>query len=123
MWRDGELVDQKETPLIASIAARLDTASHTLILSHRERGEFRHTLRSHGTARPAKWVLDEFSTIDQGDDVANWLTDILGMEVRLVAPGDPWKINFPIPQMELLHGEEKQSFFAASSPGAWRGAP
>ena len=32
----------------------------------------------------------------------------------MVTGGEAWKINFPIPQMELLHGEDKNSFFAAS---------
>jgi uncharacterized protein YcbX len=114
VWRDGELVDQKETPRIASIAAHFDADAGTLTLAHAEHGEHRHRVRAEGEPRDAKWVLDRFTTVDQGDEVAAWLTAVLGMDVRLVAPGDPWKINFPIPQMKLLHDEEKRSFFAAS---------
>ena len=71
-------------------------------------------MRTQGESRTAKWIFDEFETIDQGDEVAAWLSRVLGMDVRLVAPGDPWKINFPIPQMALLHEEEKRSFYSAS---------
>jgi uncharacterized protein YcbX len=114
VWCDGELVDQKETPRIASIGAAFDAAGGVLTLTHAERGEYVHRVRAEGKRRPAKWVLDQFETTDQGDEVAAWLSAIVQKEVRLVAPADPWKINFPIPQMKLLHDEEKRSFFAAS---------
>lgn len=114
VWHDGLLVEQKDYPKIASIAAVFDPTSNTLTLSHERAGQFEHAVRTAGEIRQAKWVLDQFETIDQGDEVAAWLSDILGMDVRLVAPGDAWKINFPIPQMALLHDEEKRSFYSAS---------
>ena len=114
VWCDGELVDQKDTPRIASIGAQFDAEAGTLALTHAEAGEYAHRVRAEGETRPARWVLDEFGTVDQGDEAAAWLSGVLEKDVRLVAPGDPWKINFPIPQMKLLHEEEKQSFFAAS---------
>jgi len=114
VWCDGDLVDQKETPRLASIGAAFDAAAGVLTLTHAERGEYIHRVRSEGERRAARWVLDQFETTDQGDEVAAWLSAVLDKEVRLVAPADPWKINFPIPQMKLLHDEEKRSFFAAS---------
>jgi hypothetical protein len=62
-------------------------------------------------------VLDEFDAVDQGDEVAGWLSTVLGRDVRLIAPHDPWQINFPVPQMALLHEQPKQSFTAASPVG------
>jgi uncharacterized protein YcbX len=114
VWRDGKLVDQKETPLIASIEASLEDDGRVLKLSHAEHGDFVHRVRDTGRAQPSQWVLDKFETIDQGDEVAAWISSILGKEVRLVRPGDVWKINFPIPQMKLIHDQPKQRFFAAS---------
>ena len=114
VWCKGELVDQKDTPAIASIAARYEDGDRTLTFSHAKAGELHHTVRTDGERLEAKWVLDQFTTIDQGDAAATWLSEILNEDVRLTAPGDVWKINFPIPQMKLLHDEEKRSFFAAS---------
>lgn len=114
LWRDGGLVDQKETPRVASIGARLDPSAGTLTLRHAEKGELVHAIRRDGSRRPGRWVLDEFETIDQGDEVAAWLSSILDLDVRLVATAEPWRINFPIPQMERLHQEPKQCFTAAS---------
>jgi uncharacterized protein YcbX len=114
LWREGKLVDQIETPQVASLAVGFDRDAGTLRFEHAEHGSYEHAVEAEGPAREARWVLDEFQTIDQGDQVADWLSSVLGKEVRLVSPGEPWKINFPIPQMQLLHQEPKQSFFSAS---------
>ncbi len=117
IWADGKLVEQKRNPLTASIGAQWDIANATLSLRHEGSAPYEHQVRASGDNREASWVLDEFNTIDQGDEVASWLSPILGRDVRLVIPGDAWKINFPIPQMQLLHEQPKQSFTAASPVG------
>jgi len=114
LWREGKLVDQIETPQLASLAVGFDPERGVLRFDHPEHDVYEHEIRHEGPTREAKWVLDEFETIDQGDAVATWLSTVLGKEVRLVSPGAAWKINFPIPQMQLLHGEPKQRFFSAS---------
>lgn len=114
LWREGALVDQIETPQIASLAAGFDRVAGTLRFEHADHGTYVHEVRNEGPKREAKWVLDEFQTLDQGDRVADWLSSALGKEVRLVSPHEPWKINFPIPQMQRLHQQPKQSFYSAS---------
>ncbi len=117
IWADGRLVEQKRTPQVASIGAQWALDDGTLTLHHRDHAPFEHRVSESGATREATWVLDEFTTIDQGDAVAAWLSTILDREVRLVIPGDPWPINFPVPQMKLLHEQPKQSFTAASPVG------
>ena len=117
IWADGKFVEQKLTPLVASIGAVWDRSIETLTLRHADQEPHEHRVRNHGPTREATWVLDEFATIDQGDEVAAWLSAILDRDVRLVTPGDPWTINFPVPQMAMLHGKPKQSFTAASPVG------
>lgn len=114
LWREGKLVDQIETPQLASLAVGYDADAGVLRFEHARQGTYEHAIRTEGPSREAKWVLDEFQTIDQGDEVAAWISEALGKDVRLVSPGEPWKINFPIPQMQLLHQEPKQRFFSAS---------
>jgi uncharacterized protein YcbX len=114
LWKDGKLVDQKETPQVASLAADFDRDQGVLRFRHSDHGVYEHEIRSEGVVRKAAWVLDEFETVDQGDSVADWLSTVVGKGVRLVSPGAPWKINFPIPQMQRVHEKPKQRFFAAS---------
>jgi hypothetical protein len=114
LWQDGKLVDQKETPQVASLAADFDRERGVLRFRHADHGAYEHQVRSEGEIRKAAWVLDQFETVDQGDPVAEWLSAAVGMDVRLVSPAAPWKINFPIPQMQRVHETPKQRFFAAS---------
>jgi uncharacterized protein YcbX len=114
LWHNGKLVDQIETPQMAALAASVDPTVGTLRFDHTEHGSYEHVVSADGPGLDAQWILDKFQTIDQGNPVADWLSNVLGKEVRLVSPGEPWKINFPIPQMQLLHQEPKQSFFSAS---------
>jgi len=111
---DGGLMDQKLTPKMASINAELLVGGVGLILRHAESGIYTHRAREEGDAVPATWVIDEFEGIDQGDEVADWISGIIGQQARLVKIGMPWTINFPVPDMELLHGKQKSKFTAAS---------
>ncbi|MCP3993109.1 MAG: MOSC domain-containing protein [Actinomycetia bacterium] len=117
IWAEGRLVEQKLTPYVASIGAAFDSRTGVLTLTHADKGVHAHQVRSEGPLRPAKWLLDEFRTVDQGDPVAEWLSEVLDKNVRLVMPHDPWRINFPVPQMALLHDHLKHSFTAASPVG------
>jgi hypothetical protein len=112
LWHEGELVEQKDNPQVASLAASL--AGDCLRFRHAEHGEYEHVVRSEGPAHETRWVLDQFESVDQGDAVAAWLSGALGRPVRLVRPGATWKINFPIPAFERVHDRPKQSFFSAS---------
>lgn len=114
LWEDGKLVDQKDTPRIASLAAEIGPEGGVLRFRHEEHGLFEHEIRREGEIRKASWVLDQFETVDQGDRVADWLSAAVNKPVRLVGPAAPWKINFPIPQFQRLHEQPKQRFFAAS---------
>jgi uncharacterized protein YcbX len=114
IWEDGKLVEQKETPRVASIAAELRRDDGILRLRHDDFGVYDHEIRAEGDLRAAAWIFDAFETIDQGDAVSEWLSAILGRRVRLVSPAAPWKINFPIPQMKRVHETPKQRFFSAS---------
>lgn len=117
IWDGGKLVEQKLTPGVASIGAEWDRANAVLHLKHAEHGSFEHDVRADGVVREAIWVLDEFTVIDQGDEVGGWLSRVLDREVRLVVPGEPWLMNMPVPSLALLHEQPKQSFTAASPVG------
>ena len=115
IWTEGKLVDQKDTPIVASIAAQFDVESGTLQLTHPDKDVFKHTVVNDGDKLDTLSILDQYKTIDQGDSVANWLSAILEKSVRLVTPGPVWKINFPIPDFERIHDSPKDRFYAAST--------
>lgn len=114
-WADGKLVDQKCTPLLASITASVDRDGTTLTLRHSAKGIFEHKIRRDGDKLDTAHVLDKYKVIDQGNNVAAWASAIVGKALRLVTPGDAWTINLPIESLSAMHGREKKKFFAVSS--------
>ncbi len=114
LWEDGKLVDQKTYQWVAAISADYDPLSGVLHLSHEEHGEFVHIAHDTDEVREGRWGFDKFNVVDQGDDVAVWLSSVLSRDVRLVTAKEPWRVNFPIPQMKRLHGGSKVRFNAAS---------
>ena len=59
---DGLLVDQKKTPILASVGAEL--SGRGLLLRHATQGIYKHSPRLEGDTIPGSWVLDQFEGID-----------------------------------------------------------
>ncbi len=115
IWEDGRLVDQKADQWVAAIAADFEPTTGLLTLSHPDHPTFTHTRQNQGETRQGQWVLDELELTDQGDEIASWLSAVLGREVRLVDAKSPWQVNMPVPDLQLVHGTPKTRFNAVSS--------
>ncbi len=111
---EGEPLDQKRSPQLGGIGVTWDEEKGSLCLSHPERGQYVHERRESGDELPMKFVLDYAVGTDQGDEVASWLKDVVGREVRLVTTARPWNINLPLAQFDRLHETEKSRFYAVS---------
>ena len=109
---DGLLVDQKKTPILASVSAQL--AGPGLLLRHATQGIYKHRPRLEGDSIAGSWVIDEFEGIDQGDQIAEWVSNIIEKKVRLIRADQPWRINFPVPSLKRVHGKPKQKFTAVA---------
>ena len=80
LWEDGKLVDQKTYQWVAAISADYDPLSGVLHLSHEEHGEFVHIAHDTDEVREGRWGFDKFNVVDQGDDVAVWLSSVLSRD-------------------------------------------
>lgn len=78
----GEYQWQGELPLLATVRVRLSDAG--LVLSAPGTGDLEVAVVSDGDLRPVD--VDRWSGhgVDQGEDAARWLSEVLGREVRLV---------------------------------------
>lgn len=81
---DGTTVWQGAVPRMATVAARLANGGATLALSAPGAGELTVDVRTDGPVRPVDVEKWPGTGIDQGDDVATWLSDLLARPVRLV---------------------------------------
>lgn len=111
---DGVPLDQIEAPQLGGLGVAWDAKNARLSFSHPERGGFTHTRRSSGALVAARYVLDSFEAVDQGNEVAAWLSETVGREVRLISCERPWKTNLPLPQFARMHQQPKSRFFPVS---------
>jgi uncharacterized protein YcbX len=114
LLHEGEPLGQIKTPQLGGLGVEWFGDEKRLVFSHAEKGRYEHVRRESGDLVPGKYVLDHFETTDQGDEVAAWLTDTVGREVRLVSAAQPWSINLPHPQFDKLHQTEKSRFYPVS---------
>lgn len=78
---DGEFVTQRDQSVLATISARLVGTS--LNLEAEGHGQA-VVAQPEGAARPVVIWKDTVDAIDAGDMVGDWLTSVVGFEVRLV---------------------------------------
>ncbi len=111
---DGVPLDQIKAPQLGGLGVQWDRETSRLKFVHPEKGDFEHTRRSSGETAAGNYVLDHFEVTDQGDEVAGWLSDVVGREVRLVTTDRPWKVNLPHPDFVRLHETDKSRFYPVS---------
>jgi uncharacterized protein len=81
---DGEIVWQGEAPKLAAVRVELLHDGAKLALSAPGAGEFVLDVAVDGEVRPVGVEKWPGAGIDQGDDVAGWLSEAIGTPVRLV---------------------------------------
>lgn len=80
---DGTFITQREFPLLALIQTALD--KDRLTLAAPKQGSLEVPLKSEpGLPREVRVWKDTCAATDQGDQAAGWLSDFLGLNVRLV---------------------------------------
>ena len=87
---DGEFLTQREYPRLALVTPTLKNEAVTLSAPDFESMQF--AIQSTGTPIPVDiWRSKNVDAIDQGDEAATWLSDWLGISVRLVHIADGFK--------------------------------
>ena len=87
---DGEFLTQREHAKLALITPTLKNDSLTLSAPNFDSLQF--AIQKTGTATTVNiWKSKDVSAIDQGDESAKWLSDWLGVSVRLVHIADGYK--------------------------------
>lgn len=69
-----------------------------------------HRFHDTGDETSLTFYADQFPILDQGDEVAGWLSSVTGEEVRLVALKENIERNLPLDQLSAAHGVEQDGF-------------
>ncbi|MFI5780505.1 MOSC domain-containing protein [Nocardia sp. NPDC051570] len=81
---DGVFRSQRRDPRLALINPAIDAQGHTLTLHAPDLEPIEITVDTTGPRRPVTLFGSDYHGIDQGDQVARWLTEILETPSRLV---------------------------------------
>ncbi|KAA0021706.1 MOSC domain-containing protein [Antrihabitans cavernicola] len=92
--RDGVFRSQRGLPALAVIEPEIGSAGDRLVLRAPGATDLAIDVRSDGDTCGVELFGAPFPAIDQGDDVADWLTDVLGEPSRLVrVPPDHHRVS------------------------------
>lgn len=87
---EGEFLTQREYPRLALVTPTLK--EDTLDLSAPEFDSLRLNIQTTGASHPVNiWKSKGVAAIDQGEEAAQWFSDWLGVDVRLVHIADGFK--------------------------------
>lgn len=84
VWPNGEMVWQGAVPLLAVVQGRVLHDGAKLALSAPGACELVLDVATDGAVRPVEVEKWPGSGIDQGDEAAEWLSEVVGRQVRLV---------------------------------------
>lgn len=79
---DGTFLSQARHPRLALIHPKVD--GDVLEVSGSEMEPLSLTIEEHGRERSAEFWFDQIAVVDQGDVAADWFSEFLGTECRLV---------------------------------------
>ncbi|MGI9601580.1 MAG: MOSC domain-containing protein [Acidimicrobiales bacterium] len=106
---EGTPLDQVKWPKLARIGVD-PVGDDQLVFTHPDRAPFTHRPALEGAALEVGVTLDRVTTVDQGDEAAEWFSGVLGTSARLVRVGDPWVRSVPLEQFALVDGRPADRF-------------
>jgi uncharacterized protein YcbX len=103
------MVNLKALPVLAKIRVEQSSPEHLRLSAEGTSSIDHHKLES-GEHSKVTLILDKIEVVDQGDEIANWISKVVGEPVRLMFAMKPFERHFPIEPLELAHGKSQEGF-------------
>lgn len=110
---EGKRANQKQVPKLVEIQPTW-MPDGTLCLSHISLEDFILTPITKGENKDVDIYSKLVPTIDQGNDVANWLAQATGKNVRLVKMSEAVDWFIPLEEFSSVHGRKQEKFIDAA---------
>ena len=107
--RGEKKVNLKNLPGLAKIGIEQIAPGHIRLLAD-DAPYLEHQKVTTGASSSVTFILDNVDVIDQGDEVANWISNVVGEPVRLVTTTNSFKRNFPIDALKSAHNRLQKGF-------------
>lgn len=107
--RKGEKANLKDLPALAKI--RVEQISEGYIrLAAEGISPVEHQRVTTGANSTVSLILDKIEVQDQGDEIADWISAVVGETVRLVVAASTFKRNLPMHTLKLAHEKPQEGF-------------
>ena len=107
--RNQKFVNQAAVAQLARVATtRLD--ANTIAFANPEGGRHAHAVAGEGERYTLEFYGEAVTVVDQGDAVANFVAEIAGADVRVVALDAPFRRNVQLEEFALIDGTEQARF-------------
>ena len=107
--RDQKNVNLKDLPGLAKVSVEQISPGHIRLAANGV-PPIEHRKMQAGVSSTVTLILDNVEVWDQGDEIAGWISSVVGEAVRLVAAPNAFVRNFPVEQLELAHQKLQQGF-------------
>ena len=107
--KDGKFVNQKRLPKLATVSTRRISES-IIEFDSQETEAITHEIHSAGEELIIDFYTNLVPVIDQGDAIANWISEVIGNDVRVVALKSTFTRTVPLDEFALVDGIDQSRF-------------
>ena len=107
--RDGKSANQARLPRLATVTAKRIDAT-TIAFNHNERQPLVHAVTSAGTETTISYYGNRVPVVDQGDEVAEWVSGVVAAEVRVAALKASYRRSIPLDEFAPIDGIAHSGF-------------
>ena len=107
--KDGKFVNQKRLPKLATVSTqRIDESKIEFDNDGRE--PLRHKITAEGEELIIDFYTNLVPVIDQGDALANWISEVIDNNIRVVALKSTFTRTVPLDEFALVDGIDQSRF-------------
>ena len=107
--KDGKFTNQVRLPELATVAPRRVDAS-TIEFALDTGGPFVHEVSGKGAESVIGYYGNEVAVVDQGDELAEWVSAAVGASVRVASLKDSYRRSVPLEEFALIDGTHQSRF-------------
>ncbi|MXY52064.1 MAG: MOSC domain-containing protein [Gammaproteobacteria bacterium] len=107
--KGGKSANQARLPKLATVTAQRIDAT-TLAFNSQERQPLTHAVTSSGEETTVNYYGNQVPVVDQGDELAEWFSSVVGTEVRVAALKASYRRSIPLDEFAPIDGIAHSGF-------------
>lgn len=106
---DGKFINQARLPALATVAtSRIDDS--TISFAHSKLSALSHSISANGVESNVNFYGNQVAVMDQGDALAEWLSEAVGSPVRVAGLKATFRRSVPLDEFAVVDGIDQSRF-------------